>query len=177
MVVKQNGHSTNFNIAKEYIQAWNKLDNLFKEYNPCQIKFKNGICHCVIGINHCCDWGCKYYNDKKGCTIKTLPCKTFLCYPARDACRDDPKLSIFLKQFDKICEYIGDNRLSGPAYMKHTKAIRKLKYWKYRKDHPNNIGIVIIEKLSNFTYEIKRIIFRLLWKFRKKVYFIPKRIH
>lgn len=64
------------NIIRK-IELHNKLyayaDKLIKKHNPCKIK--NGKC---IQGSFCCH-GCKYLTEK-GCSVKCLWCKLWLCY-------------------------------------------------------------------------------------------------
>ena len=56
-------------------------DRLIKQTNPCQHD-KNGICHedrlFNNGIKRGCCGGCKYLTSK-GCRVKCLECKVWLC--------------------------------------------------------------------------------------------------
>ena len=72
------------NRGKLYDLVYAKTDKLFKKYNPCKIKCVGGNLTCFNPIYSkkcwwklCCE-GCKYWS-KKGCTIKCLRCKLYVC--------------------------------------------------------------------------------------------------
>ncbi len=62
-----------------YDRIYDIADRLLKKYNPCNINIKSQP-YCTGDkpqIQLCCG-SCKHWN--KGCTIKSLVCKLFLCY-------------------------------------------------------------------------------------------------
>ncbi len=68
-------------LSIEYDRFYEEADKLFKKYNPC--KFKDGKCICnrnntYPSKNGCCGM-CRYLNSK-GCTIKSLGCKLYICW-------------------------------------------------------------------------------------------------
>ena len=76
-------------LSKRYDMLYEKADELLKEYNPCQ--FKNNSCT-ISKLdpsyndapkektrNQLCCCNCEYWD--KGCTVKALFCKTWLCEP------------------------------------------------------------------------------------------------
>lgn len=66
---------------------------ILTRYNPCKIE--NG--RCFVG-NPCCD-GCEYLSRKKGCTVKSLVCRLFLCNEAR---KKFPQCAAALDALEKI---------------------------------------------------------------------------
>lgn len=80
---------TKYQYSKLYGNIYYIVDYLFKLYNPCKIK--NGRCQFNKDynkskyLNTCC--GNKGFNciskciylSKKGCTVKSLGCKLFMC--------------------------------------------------------------------------------------------------
>ena len=71
-------------------------ERVLKTYNPCD--WKNGTCRSVRenGIADCgCCKGCEYLSDK-GCTVKSLSCKLWLCEELRERF---PKVE---RQFSKL---------------------------------------------------------------------------
>lgn len=77
-----------------YYEFYDKVDSLFKKYNPCQIDLKTGLCSGITN-NHftsyewkrayilCCaiDYKtiCQYHDKERGCLIRSLGCKLFIC--------------------------------------------------------------------------------------------------
>ena len=53
-------------------------DTILKKYNPCNISADGKTC---IGGTPCCT-GCDHLSSK-GCTVKALGCKLWLCYTAQ----------------------------------------------------------------------------------------------
>ncbi len=70
-------------LSAKYDCLYEKADKLFKEHNPCL--FIDGLCICNRKVSTkrqrhsggCCG-GCKYVGSK-GCTVKSLGCKLFVC--------------------------------------------------------------------------------------------------
>ena len=68
---------------KKYDEIYKEYNDLLKEYNPCNIHIKENIltCNGVSSLNNdgllCCG-GCKHLS-KKGCRVKALSCKIWLC--------------------------------------------------------------------------------------------------
>ena len=69
---------------KEKMVLYHKLCNisnfLLRKYNPC--KFSKGTCDGLNKISCCIE--CKYLIDGKGCTVKALQCRLYLCYDVRE---------------------------------------------------------------------------------------------
>ena len=55
-------------------------DFLLKKYKPSN--FSNGVCD-GLNRNSCCV-GCKYLMPERGCTVRALQCKLYLCYDVRE---------------------------------------------------------------------------------------------
>lgn len=76
-----------------YDYVYDKLDVLFKKYNPCAVRNDT----CISGrngcINFCCD-GCKHLSEN-GCTVKALSCKFFLCSHCIES-------DVFMKECNKL---------------------------------------------------------------------------
>ena len=68
--------------SKEYDEVYEKAQELFDKYNPCEIKREGSKVSCVGGLkqegNELCCYGCGYLG-KNGCTVKALDCKLWLC--------------------------------------------------------------------------------------------------
>lgn len=65
-------------FCKEYDQLYSEVQALFAKYNPCDIR--NGTCAGYRGgarDNFCCA-RCKHLT-KKGCRVKSLACKVWIC--------------------------------------------------------------------------------------------------
>jgi len=60
-------------LSMLYDKLYGEADLVLRNYNPCNIK--NGRC---LRGHPCCD-GCEYLSAGKGCTVKSLVCKLFLC--------------------------------------------------------------------------------------------------
>ena len=89
-----------YDLADEYV---------FNKYNVCNIK--DGKCFAAredkvrLTYNNCCG-ECKHLDFKKGCTIRSLGCKLYVCYEAE----------IKLKEFSKKktgCDNLLIDRLSS----------------------------------------------------------------
>lgn len=82
-----------------YDDLFEEADNLFKEYNPCKVK--NG--KCVRG-EPCCasaDEKCTHLDLPKGCNIKSLTCKLWLCGIIEDL-EEDPTYLHFLRELKSL---------------------------------------------------------------------------
>lgn len=77
-----------------YDVLYETADSILKKYDPCG--FKNGICK--AGGN-CCE-GCKYLS-KKGCTVKALSCKIWLCESAK---KNNPECASALNSLGSVCQ-------------------------------------------------------------------------
>ena len=74
-------------LLAEYDHIYEKADNLFKEYNPCQ--FVDDLCvnnrynnYSELQINGCCGTRskpCEHFGSK-GCAVKALGCKLHICF-------------------------------------------------------------------------------------------------
>ena len=87
-----------------YDLVYNKADKLFKEYNPCKIKCKKNNISCIMHSvgrpnNKLCCYSCEKHWSDKGCTIKCLYCKLYLCDAARSKYT---KNTIFRKRLYKF---------------------------------------------------------------------------
>ena len=81
---------------------------LLKKHSPCEIK--NGKCSGPFSTEFCCD-GCEYLT-KKGCSIKCLWCKLWLCGVGSDR---------LVKQFKALNHLARLNDLESPRRSKqHT---------------------------------------------------------
>lgn len=66
----------------KYAIFYRSAQAIVTAFDPCQIhKNEKGKLVCVGG-EPCCD-GCKHLDPKKGCTVKSLPCKVWLCIEAQ----------------------------------------------------------------------------------------------
>ena len=94
----------NLNNTEFKILLQNKLcdvvDILLAYYNPCGIKV-GGICNSVTGKVFCCHntnyesvtGGCVFLSDK-GCKVKSLGCKVWLCNEIFDSIPRELKLTL-----------------------------------------------------------------------------------
>lgn len=92
---------TRMELSKLYDNLYDKGNKLIKKYNPCQIK--NGIC---ITKEKCCCHGCDYLT-KKGCSVKALSCKLFLCNNVRFIGKNNWKLDDKLEKLREIARENG----------------------------------------------------------------------
>jgi hypothetical protein len=80
---------------------------VFKQYNPCKVKLKDGKFSCFAMREYnleksCCDmYSCKLMGES-GCTTKNLSCKLFLCDYAE---RANPEAKRKLKEIRDVCEF------------------------------------------------------------------------
>lgn len=61
---------------RKYYYLYNKANKLIKDVNPC--KWKNDRCDEHNNTSSGCCGACKYLSNK-GCTVKALQCKLWLC--------------------------------------------------------------------------------------------------
>lgn len=66
---------------KLYNRLYDISNFLLKKYNPCKIEND----HCIMSKNFCCI-GCKYLTNK-GCSVKCLWCKLWMCGAGSDHLR------------------------------------------------------------------------------------------
>jgi len=70
---------TKAELEREYDQLYEEADELLKKYDPCDVV--NGECAAYRAkfytTNFCCD-GCRHLSSK-GCRVKSLACKLWLC--------------------------------------------------------------------------------------------------
>lgn len=69
-------------LSALYDRVYDIADRLFKKHNPCNVQIIDGGIGCNsrktnIKYGLCCA-SCKHLSDK-GCTVKCLPCKLFVC--------------------------------------------------------------------------------------------------
>lgn len=118
-------------INKLFNELYNQLDRLFKKYNPCDIRHDvNGVlvCRGVLDKNSswytgnkptgklCCQ-DCKNprHLSKKGCAIKALGCKRYICDSIWES-RNENCVS-FCKEYDKLKRiYIKSNIIPLTIY-------------------------------------------------------------
>ena len=78
-----NRHKLIKSSVEEKMKLYHKLcdisDFLLNKYKPCN--FSNGVC-AGLNKNSCCI-GCKYLSER-GCTVRALQCKLYLCYDVRE---------------------------------------------------------------------------------------------
>jgi len=72
-------------LSALYNRIYDIADRLFKKYNPCNIRTKNGKASCTCYLHskykdYLCCTDCKY-TSPTGCTTKCLACKLFMCPP------------------------------------------------------------------------------------------------
>ena len=66
-----------------YDKIYQEAQDILNKYNPCEIVVKDGFATCRT--ESCCDegqiccCGCNFHSNK-GCTVKCLVCKLFLCH-------------------------------------------------------------------------------------------------
>ena len=66
-------------IASEaYDYLYLKAEQLFAEYNPCDVRDGNCKNGRLRETKFCC-WGCEHLGDN-GCTVKSLCCKLWFCH-------------------------------------------------------------------------------------------------
>ena len=90
---------------KLYDRLYDIGNFLLKKHSPCAIK--NGKCNGPFRTEFCC--GCCKYLTKKGCSIKCLWCKLWLCGVGSDR---------LLKQF-KILNHLA--KINGLIHPRRTK--------------------------------------------------------
>ena len=57
-------------------------DLLISKYNPCDTRVsRSGVATCVHNIDRCCN-SCKHLGPR-GCTVRSLSCKLYICMTAR----------------------------------------------------------------------------------------------
>lgn len=105
------------NLNKLHDLIYDKADELFKQYNPCNIHIderKQLVCNNpkynydkpnqqLQFWNSLCCTGCRYLGDS-GCTVKCLGCKVGLCYT-------ESRYIITGEAFNKCCETLKINKI------------------------------------------------------------------
>ncbi len=96
-------------LSALYDRIYDIADRLIKKYNPCNICIKNNktLCTYYTIDKHdefylpqnklCCLYCSKGYWSKRGCTVKSLGCKLFLCQAITN--------KILKRRFKKLREY------------------------------------------------------------------------
>lgn len=113
-------------LSKKFDELYEKAQNLMKKYNPCRID-ENGLClrsrnqEELFGyhkINNCCGnskpseykgKSCKYLDENKGCTVKSLNCSIWFC----DFIHTMFRKSDLLKEMEKIRKEAEEYNLAG----------------------------------------------------------------
>ena len=85
-------------LSALYDRIYDIADRLLKKHNPCNIRTEGTKVSCTYRLceTRLCCGGCDKYWDK-GCTVKALGCKLFLCGAVRN--------KILQKRFRKLREY------------------------------------------------------------------------
>lgn len=118
------------NRSKLYDLVYDKADKLFKEYNPCKIqckkegltciKYKKAHKKCML----CCA-GCKKHWSNKGCTIKCLYCKLYICGAVANKYKAN---TTFRKRLYKLCKIASKYVLLDGYYMTKRMTLARTNY-------------------------------------------------
>ncbi|EKE18938.1 MAG: hypothetical protein ACD_9C00190G0002 [uncultured bacterium] len=63
--------------SRKYDELYEAAKKILSEYAPCS--FTEGIC---MAKSSCCE-DCRHLSENKGCLVKSLSCKLWLCDPAK----------------------------------------------------------------------------------------------
>jgi hypothetical protein len=100
-------------LSNEYDELYEEAERFIKKYNPCKVE--NGTCLRFREIrdgNFCCRH-CENLTEK-GCSIKSLTCKTWFCAIAGKCFNEEAKneLNVLLKKGYDFSVYRGSKELS-----------------------------------------------------------------
>ncbi len=106
-------------LSAIYDRIYDIADRLIKKHNPCNIHTKNGKTVCNYEHNHssrlCCS-NCQAWN--RGCTIKALGCKLFLCQAITN--------KILKRRFSKLKTYSEKCGLYTMCYLSKEKLFKQM---------------------------------------------------
>jgi hypothetical protein len=87
-------------LSAKYDELYEKASQILKKYNPCQVE--NWVCERGRqgGENFCCR--CCEHLSKKGCTVKALYCRVWLCNYALQNLRRQNKIEDFGKEINEV---------------------------------------------------------------------------
>lgn len=77
---------------KLYDELYDKADEIGRQNNPCNIKVQGNLVTCRWCPYWCCE-GCRH-NGPKGCRVKSLSCKLYLCHRAMKYVPESEKTKI-----------------------------------------------------------------------------------
>jgi hypothetical protein len=98
-------------LERVYDRLCIAADKLLKEYNPCKIKNNKCVgCRSLGGYGsnntkQLCCIACKYWKENKGCTVKALSCKLWLCDSLKD--KLDSNFKIKMERLIAIASWVG----------------------------------------------------------------------
>ena len=108
-----------------YDLMYEMANKYLKEYNPCKIKFDINNQPSCNGYENMCCGDCKYLSDK-GCIVRALPCKLWLCQYLRN-----DKYSKINKAFHKLRKISWYYRLEYDIRMPRSFSIKFMRRQKY----------------------------------------------